>query len=155
MPKAGAFSAKMTSDLPENGPYYVFVYGTLKPGGRYWPQYAEGKVTASIPAMVHGTIYHLAACGYPGVILGGSGWVHGYMHVFEEKSAMEALDHLEGFVPGADPSSCEYIRRTAPAFDPSGDPFATVWVYEMTAEKIAQLGGEKVPSGNWRAHNRS
>ena len=144
----------MTQTIPPHGPYYVFVYGTLKPGGRYWPQFVEGKVSASIPAMIKGTIYHLAACGYPGVILGGNAWVHGYVHVFEKRPAMEALDRLEGFNPEVDPSSCEYIRRTVPAYDPSGDPFATVWVYEMAKAKITTLGGEKLPTGNWRAHNR-
>ncbi|MFO8027172.1 MAG: gamma-glutamylcyclotransferase family protein [Opitutales bacterium] len=47
----------------------VFVYGTLKPGGRYWPEFCEGKVGEPIPAKIRGALYDLHV-GYPGLWLG-------------------------------------------------------------------------------------
>ncbi len=141
----------MNLELPELGPYHAFVYGTLKPGGHYWPRYVEGKASISMPAMIHGTIYHLAAYGYPGVRLGGNAWVHGYVHRFEARQSMLDIDHLEGFAPNLPEERCEYIRKKITAFDPSGDPFGEVWVYEMTEAKINAAGGIRIPSGNWRA----
>ena len=58
--------------------YKVFVYGTLKPGGHYWPQFCEGKVSEVLPAKVQGKLYDLHV-GYPGVRLVAQ---HGYRAIY-------------------------------------------------------------------------
>lgn len=83
----------------------VFVYGTLRRGG-------SNDITRLHPparflgnARVLGRLYHLGA--YPGMTLGGEGWVHGEVYAIEP--ALEAvLDDIEGL--GEDPID-EYVKR--------------------------------------------
>ncbi|MCW5257611.1 gamma-glutamylcyclotransferase [Verminephrobacter aporrectodeae subsp. tuberculatae] len=83
----------------------VFVYGTLRCGG-------SNDITRLRPAprfvgaaRVAGALHHLGA--YPGMTLGGSGWVRG--EVYAIAPALEALlDEIEDL--GAEPTD-EYVKR--------------------------------------------
>jgi len=127
----------------------VFVYGTLKPGGRYWPEFCEGKLAAEpVAAKVPGELYGLNL-GYPGLVLKGESWVRGYILEFSKEKDFLHLDYLEGYVPGRPESQNDYNRLRVPCFDLEGEALGEIWIYEMTPEKIARHGGTRIESGDW------
>ncbi|MEM9226891.1 MAG: gamma-glutamylcyclotransferase family protein [Verrucomicrobiota bacterium] len=125
----------------------VFVYGTLKPGGYYWPSYAEGKVTAHGAAKVQGRLYDLAP-GYPGLTL-SEGWAEGVLLTLVNTAALAGFDELEGYVTGRDPALNEYQRVEVPCYSLDEEPLGIVWTYCMNEEKVQALGGIYLPEGRW------
>jgi gamma-glutamylcyclotransferase (GGCT)/AIG2-like uncharacterized protein YtfP len=135
------------SSLASN--FKVFVYGTLKPGGRYWPEFCAGKLAAEpLPAKIPGELYGLNL-GYPGIILRGGAWVQGYVLEFATEKDFLHLDDLEGYVPGRPEVENDYNRLRVSCFTPAGEIFEEVWIYEMAPEKIAQHDGTRIESGDW------
>ncbi len=126
----------------------VFVYGTLKPGGLYWPGFCEGRVRAVREARVRGRLYGLDP-GYPALRLGGSEWVRGVVLDLADPGVLRGIDRLEGFEPGRDEQRNEYTRRRVEAFDPGGGSLGPVWTYEMDTDKIQASGGRLIPDGVW------
>ena len=126
----------------------VFVYGTLKPGGYYWPQFCEGKVLSQRPAKIRGELYDLHV-GYPGLILRGHDWVQGYLLELCDDAALHGLDYLEGYVRGRPESQNEYNRLKVPCFNEAGEPLDEFWTYEMSAATAARHRGTRITNGNW------
>jgi gamma-glutamylcyclotransferase (GGCT)/AIG2-like uncharacterized protein YtfP len=126
----------------------VFVYGTLKPGGHYWPEFCEGKVNEPVPAKIRGELYDLHV-GYPGLILEGVDWVQGYLLTFRSEADFLRLDILEGYKPRRPYSENEYIRLKVPCFTPSGESIGKVWAYEMTTSTMDRYEATRIPDGNW------
>jgi len=126
----------------------VFVYGTLKPGGHYWPEFCEGKVAAQTPAKIRGELYDLQV-GYPGLILKGESWVRGSVLEFKTEKDFLRLDYLEGFVPGRRESQNEYNRLRVPCFDLEGKSLGEVWTYEMTTATMTRHSGALITNGDW------
>jgi gamma-glutamylcyclotransferase (GGCT)/AIG2-like uncharacterized protein YtfP len=119
----------------------VFVYGTLKPGGRYHHvAKGAGDFTFEKAYLENFVLYHLEPEGYPAII-SGAGQVHGYVFEYENiEKALRILDKLEAIHD--DPP--EYSREQAIA-QPMNE---TVWVYvyaKLERLKTAQL----VESGDW------
>ena len=136
--------------MNEDSKWSVFVYGTLKPGGRYWPVYCEGKVTLSVPAKVRGELYDLHV-GYPGLRLRGQDWVQGIILTFEREADFLELDVLEGYVPGRTSDANEYNRLRVQAFSPEEDaPLGEVWAYEITDSSMRLFRSSRILDGNWR-----
>lgn len=129
-------------------PHKVFVYGTLKPGGHYWPQFCEGKVSEVQLAKIRGELYDLHV-GYPGVILQGDSWVQGCLLTFPREADFLQLDVLEGYVPGREESKNEYNRLKVPSFTPEGEALGEVWAYEMTEATMQRYTGTRIESGHW------
>jgi gamma-glutamylcyclotransferase (GGCT)/AIG2-like uncharacterized protein YtfP len=98
---------KMRRIMPEAPERHVFVYGTLRRGGRN-----DINRLAPAPAYVgmgevHGVLYHLD--WYPGLTLGGEEAVTVVGEVYRITPELEAiLDGIEQIVPGAD---SEYFKR--------------------------------------------
>lgn len=117
----------------------VFVYGTLRRGGRndihrYQPQ--PRFVTAG---RVQGRLYHLGR--YPGLVLGAGDWVQG--EVYEvSASVLVELDRLEGLLP--QPTG-EYHRRTMTVDTPAGP--LDCWLYEIDPARIQ--GRPWIEHGDW------
>ena len=126
----------------------VFVYGTLKPGGHYWPEFCEGKVSEPIPAKIQGELYNLHV-GYPGLRLQGDEWVHGYILTFTTEKDFLRLDYLEGYAPDRPYSENEYIRLKVPCYTPEGKDLGEVWTYEMTDATMERCNGTRIQDGNW------
>lgn len=126
----------------------VFVYGTLKPGGRYWPEFCEGKVGEPVPAKIRGELYDLHV-GYPGLKLRGDGWVRGFLLSFKTEADFLRLDYLEGFDPDRPYPENEYIRLKVECYTPDGEPFGEVWTYEMTDATMQRCKGTLIPDGHW------
>jgi gamma-glutamylcyclotransferase (GGCT)/AIG2-like uncharacterized protein YtfP len=137
MPQSAATSAGSTRHL--------FVYGTLRRGGR-------NDIARFLPApayvadaSVAGTLYDFGS--YPGVVLGGAGSVVG--EIYAITSALEAqLDQLEEV--GADDSG-EYIKREVKV--QAGARELACLVYEIHPNRIA--GRPVIASGDWLRHVRS
>ena len=93
--------------MPEARARHVFVYGTLRRGGR-------NDINRLVPAPeyvgmgeVRGVLYHID--WYPGLTLGGEEAVTVVGEVYRIAPALETvLDAIEQIVPGAD---SEYFKR--------------------------------------------
>ena len=127
----------------------VFVYGTLKPGGHYWPAYCEGKVSDAVPARIRGELYDLHV-GYPGLLLGADSWVQGYVLTFPREADFLQLDVLEDYVPGRAEAENEYNRLKVEYFDAAGAPMGEVWAYAMTPKMVRHFKGTLIDGGAWR-----
>jgi gamma-glutamylcyclotransferase (GGCT)/AIG2-like uncharacterized protein YtfP len=119
----------------------VFVYGTLKPGGRYHHvAKGAGDFTFEKAYLENFVLYHLEPEGYPAIIP-GNGQVYGYVFAYEDMArALVMLDKLEA-IHDEPP---EYKREQVIA-QPMN---ALVWVYiyaKLERLKTAQL----VESGDW------
>ncbi len=156
-------------------PLTVFVYGTLKPGGRFWEKYCAGRVVESKRARVRGRLFHLRKAGYPAMAEDtthdprdqtAAGWVRGWWLVLKSETALRGLDELEGYRPGREPQENEYQRVRRECFaeiedsklkiqhqpDPesqSGPSLGEAWVYVMTPDWITRLSGALVKDGEW------
>lgn len=86
----------------------VFVYGTLKVGGRFAKEFNEFR-THSVKATLRGTMYSIFN-KYPAVALDGSdNVVQGELHTYSNKSyVLNGLDRIEGY--NNDPESDLYNR---------------------------------------------
>ena len=127
----------------------IFVYGTLQPGGRYWPEFCAGRlVDEPVPAKIRGALYDLHL-GYPGLRLQGSDWVQGWVLRFTTTEDFLRLDQLEGYHPQGPDSENEYLRRKVAAFSMKGEPLGEVWAYEITEPVLTRCRGTRLPDGNW------
>lgn len=121
---------------------HVFVYGTLRTGGRNdIARYRPLPVRVG-EASIDGTLYDLGA--YPGVVLDGAGRVKGEVYAVEP-GVEAALDVLEEV---ADDDSGEYIKRRV-RVDVKGH-WVDCLVYEIHPSRI--VGRHVIESGDWIAH---
>lgn len=125
----------------------VFVYGTLKPGGRYYPDYCEGKTLQEREVYTYGKLFHLPL-GYPGLIEGDDR-IKGILLTFADESVLESLDELEDYDPMRSPEQNEYERKRILVYSLDEQFLGEAWGYLMTIEKIQQYQGKFVISGCW------
>jgi gamma-glutamylcyclotransferase (GGCT)/AIG2-like uncharacterized protein YtfP len=117
----------------------VFVYGTLRRGGRNDIHRYQPLPSFITSARVRGRLYHLGR--YPGLLLGNGDWVQG--EVYEvTPSVLVQLDHLEGLLP--QPSG-EYHRRTVAVDTPDGPLLCLL--YEIDPTRIQ--GCTWIEHGDW------
>lgn len=125
----------------------VFVYGTLKPGEYYFPQYCEGRVIAWCEAIAPGLLYDLPM-GYP-AMTPGDGTVHGVVLTFSSSTVLNELDELEDFDPNRAPQFNEYNRVQMEVVGLNGALIKGVWAYVMEAKRVVKVGGVLIPDGRW------
>jgi gamma-glutamylcyclotransferase (GGCT)/AIG2-like uncharacterized protein YtfP len=130
-----------------NEPLYLFVYGTLKPGEVNFDRYCATARSAQA-AWVQGRLYALPL-GYPGLVWGGADRASGVLLTFDDSAGLAAIDELEDYSPDRPPERNEYQRLWLPVFgDPvAGLPIGSAWVYGMTADRVATLGGMAIDGG--------
>jgi len=117
----------------------VFVYGTLRRGGRNDIARFAPAPRFVADAQIHGTLYDLGS--YPGAVLGASGPLVG--EVYAITPALEAqLDQLEEVRPD---DSGEYIKREVSVR--VGEKEIACLVYEIHPDRIA--GRTVIASGDW------
>lgn len=117
----------------------MFVYGTLRRGGRNDIARFAPAPRFVADARIHGTLYDLGS--YPGAVLGGSGLLVG--EVYAITPALEAqLDELEEVRPD---DRGEYIKREVRVR--VGEKDIACLVYEIHPDRIA--GRTVIASGNW------
>lgn len=125
----------------------VFVYGTLKPGGYYWPRFCEGRVSQAVKAKVRGNLYSLPM-GYP-ALAQGDGWAKGYLLTLHDDAVLAGFDMLEDYEVGRDPSENEYQRVEVGVYLDDGESAGTAWAYVMDLERINSLQGVIIANGDW------
>lgn len=121
---------------------HVFVYGTLRRGGRNDIARYRPAPQWIGEANIAGTLFDLGA--YPGIVLGGERRVKGEVYAIEP-AVEAALDVLEEV---ADDDSGEYIKRQV-RVDVGGQWFDCL-VYEIHPTRIT--GRKVIESGDWIAH---
>ena len=127
--------------MPEAPLRHVFVYGTLRRGGR-------NDINRLAPAPeyvgmgeVQGTLYHFD--WYPGLTLGGEEAVTVVGEVYRITPELEeVLDVIEQIVPGAD---SEYFKREV-AIQVAGRAM-TCLVYEINPVRVR--GKQAIGHGDW------
>lgn len=127
-----------------------FVYGTLKPGERWFETYCEPYLIESYEAMAPGRIYHLPV-GYPAMTL-ERGWVRGVWLTFADDRVLAPLDDLEGYDPNR-PQDSEYWRIRHAVFAATGEPLTEAWLYVMPRDRVEALAGQWLPGGHWTGQN--
>ncbi len=122
-------------------PPKIFVYGTLKPGGRNY--FLARGVTHAEDAFLDGyTLLHFEPEGYPAMVP-GEGQVHGVVLTFADFGVvLPDLDALEGL--HLTPPEYERVLVSA---QPSGE---TVWTYVYVNQiRLTGAGVTPVAGGNW------
>jgi gamma-glutamylcyclotransferase (GGCT)/AIG2-like uncharacterized protein YtfP len=127
--------------MPEAFERHVFVYGTLRRGGR-------NDINRLAPAPhyvgmgeVRGVLYHFDR--YPGLTLGGEQAVTVVGEVYRIAPELEAvLDAIEQVVPGAD---SEYFKREVEV-EVAGGRMACL-VYEINPARVRDR--EPIGHGDW------
>lgn len=127
--------------------YHLFVYGTLRPGGRYHRKLCADPSPKALPAYVRGRLYHLAA-GYP-ALAPGDQWVRGDILSFDHEDLMRAIDALEEYDPHGPPHANVYHRTPVDAYDADARLIATVETYRMPMKTIERMHGVWIPDGAW------
>ena len=129
-----------------------FVYGTLRPGGRYWAN-VEPYVAGYEPARVDGLVlYHLPE-GYPAAVP-GSGIVFGdllFIRSGSERVARDVMDEIESYDPRDEEDSL-YLRRQVNVRPLRGFiEFIPSWAYIYHPNRQLTLtDASVVASGDWR-----
>lgn len=119
----------------------VFVYGTLRRGGRNDINRLQPAPQYLGMGEVHGVLYHLD--WYPGLRLGGEEAVTVVGEVYLVTPELEAvLDGIEQIVPGAD---SEYFKREVQVT--TADGVLTCLLYEINPARV--VGREAIGHGDW------
>lgn len=117
----------------------LFVYGTLKQGGKYHCYLEEATLIAE-HATARGTLYD-SGMGYPAMTVADGGEISGEVYDIPEE-LWPAIDDLEGYTGGAVSDLFDKIETTV---DVSGEALNTI-VYVAKDSKLLQ---KKVESGIW------
>ena len=130
----------------------VFVYGTLKPGGRYHESYCGGFRFDVRNARIMGQLYDFPNLGYPGAVETSDSWIHGVVLTFHhpEHEVLPHLDELEDYDPRRPHHLNEYYRTVVPVFDSKNqEPVAFAWSYFMARDTVEGQGGVPLEDGYW------
>jgi gamma-glutamylcyclotransferase (GGCT)/AIG2-like uncharacterized protein YtfP len=122
----------------------VFVYGTLKPGLRYYRVAQEAGLFTQHQAWIDGfELYHLSPENYP-ALRPGIGRVYGWRYQYADiEAALVSLDRLEGL--HLNPP--EYTRIQT-ACQPGGQ-LAWVYIY-FDPTRLERPGASRISSGDWQ-----
>jgi gamma-glutamylcyclotransferase (GGCT)/AIG2-like uncharacterized protein YtfP len=127
--------------MPEAPSRHVFVYGTLRRGGRNDINRLRPAPEYVGMGEVQGVLYHLD--WYPGLTLGGEEAVTVVGEVYRITPELEAvLDRIEQIVPGAD---SEYFKREVDVTVEAR--VITCLLYEINASRIR--GRQVIGHGDW------
>ncbi|HEY9886820.1 MAG TPA: gamma-glutamylcyclotransferase family protein [Candidatus Obscuribacterales bacterium] len=125
----------------------IFVYGTLKPGEAYFSTFCEPYVTAAVPAIAQGDLWHLPQ-GYP-AMTAGDRWVTGTLLTLGDEAAIAPLDEFEDYDPARPAPENQYVRHLRPVFDLAHHPQGEAWLYLMARDRVQQYQGILIPAGVW------
>lgn len=124
---------------PGQASRFVFVYGTLRRGQVNDINRLQPAPRYLGEARIRGSLYDLGL--YPGVILGGAGWVQGEVYVITPELEHQ-LDVIEEVAPVP---SGEYLRRHVEV-ELDGRRLDCL-VYEIAPQRVQ--GRAVIASGDW------
>ncbi|HEX3386571.1 MAG TPA: gamma-glutamylcyclotransferase family protein [Mucilaginibacter sp.] len=112
----------------------LFVYGTLMDEDNKYGIYLRDNSRFFANGKIKGKLYHLG--DYPGVVLGGEGYVYGtILQMDNPAEALALIDIYEGF--GDDqPQPNEFIRILAEAETDLGVVECWVYLYDLPADEL-------------------
>lgn len=120
---------------------HVFVYGTLRRGGRNDINRLQPAPRYVGMGEVHGTLYHFD--WYPGLTLGGHEAIMVVGEVYEISPGLEAV--LDGIEQVEDHADSEYFKREI-TVEVQGAPLACL-VYEINPARVR--GRAPLAHGDW------
>lgn len=134
----------------------LFVYGTLREGGRHHAWLTRTHPLGTTPACAPGRLFHLPDAHFPAMVAGpipptlppGAGWVVGEFVGYEDEeeltAVLEDLDQLEGV------GEALFERRLLPVLLDSGQTYVA-WVYLFPEDRLVRLEREgiELPQGDW------
>lgn len=126
----------------------VFVYGTLKEGGKLDRKDFSKRRISVTAATIVGKLYD--AGWYPAVKLVGKGDVHGEVHEFKKEDMdfiVHSMDRIEGYDPDSADKSNLYVRRIVVAKSKNGEKMKA-YVYEFPRDLPEK---QRVKSGAWNS----
>jgi gamma-glutamylcyclotransferase (GGCT)/AIG2-like uncharacterized protein YtfP len=127
--------------MPEAPARHVFVYGTLRRGGRNDINRLRPAPEYVAMGEVQGVLYHFD--WYPGLTLGGEQAVTVVGEVYRVTPELEAiLDGIEQIEPGAD---SEYFKRQVPVAVQGGS--IECLLYEINPQRV--MGRQPIGHGDW------
>jgi len=118
---------------------HVFVYGTLRRGEANDINRLQPAPHYLGQARIRGALYDLGS--YPGVILGGTGWVQGEVYALVAELERQ-LDVIEEVAPVP---SGEYVRRQVELV--LDGRLLRCLVYEIDARRVQ--GRPRITTGDW------
>lgn len=119
----------------------VFVYGTLKIGGRFAQYFNPYRVSVK-KGQIKGTMFNLGS--FPGVVLNGDTIIEGEIHEYNQADSTEAnLDSLEGF-RGNNNSTNLYNKDIVEVTTDTGTELCKVYTFARSIE-----GFKKIKEGIW------
>ncbi|GAA3304616.1 gamma-glutamylcyclotransferase family protein [Streptomyces cinereospinus] len=134
-----------------------FVYGTLRPGGRYHDALLRGRTRAEAPARLAGAVLYEGP-GYPFAVREPGGVVTGALITPLPDAYGELLadlDRLEEYVPGDARNLYERVSREVVRDTDGATLRAWVYVAAPAVEARLRAGGRIIPGGDWPARDRS
>lgn len=129
-------------------PLPVFVYGTLRRGGRFHHDLLAGRAVTIEPARLAGATMWDNHGAYPFVALVGAGSVLGELVTApagDHVDLLGALDHLEGHEPGAPDNLYERVIVEVE----TAEGAQRAWVYVRTDVEDLDRALPRIPGGDW------
>lgn len=130
-----------------------FVYGTLRPGGRYWRNVSEF-IEHYEPGLLAGHALHHLPEGYPAIVKDPKRQVFGdllFVRSQCETLVQDILDELEGYEQPGEANL--YERVTVEVMRLRADRAVVVvdtYLYAPGRHEHLRTAGELVESGDWR-----
>ena len=120
----------------------VFVYGTLKVGGRFSKRFDPVRTSVKIGS-IKGTLYDLGS--FPGVKLNSSDEVVGEIHTYTQAEDVEkSLDRIEGYFGENHPHNL-YNKKEVEVTTAEGAEICKVYEFAKDVEKFT-----KIKEGVWK-----
>ncbi|MGK7377243.1 gamma-glutamylcyclotransferase family protein [Planococcus sp. 1R117A] len=117
----------------------LFVYGTLKRGGKYHDYLGEAELVAE-HAVAKGELYD-TGLGYPAMTLSEQGEIHGEVY-YIPKELWPAIDYLEDYTGGA---ATDLFNKVTIEVETEGKVLQSA-VYIAASENLLK---RKLETGNW------
>lgn len=119
----------------------VFVYGTLKVGGRFAVRFDKFRTSTKV-GKIKGTMFNIFD-SFPGVILKGDTVIKGEIHEYVNAKNIESqLDLIEGYKEGHDNNL--YNKRKVMAITEDGEEECIMYEFARDTTNV-----KKVETGEW------
>ncbi len=138
----------MSPALTLPGEQLVFVYGTLRAGGRHDIRRLTPAPRFLGRARVHGCLFDLGA--YPGLRLGGAHWVQGEVYAITPPLEAE-LDHIEEVWPQCSGEYLKQVARVTLLPEGASPLVVSCLLYELHPARTEGLA--LIASGDWMARS--
>lgn len=114
----------------------VFVYGTLKVGGRFSKRFDSVRTSVKIGS-IKGTLYDLGS--FPGIKLNSNNTIIGEIHTYTQAEEIEkSLDRIEGYF-GEDHPHNLYNKKEVEVVTDNGIEICKVYEFAKDVEKFTEI----------------